>query len=249
MSELLGKQIHKSPKIESLIQQLVDEVSSVGSNIKSIREPDEALADHAKKLFDEVAKYRGRPLFYPFLGTGAGHGVYVEVEDGSVKIDLINGIGIHIFGHSHPRILKASVRGALSDVVMQGNLEPGSEYATMGKKLVELASKKSRLKYAWLSTCGTMANENALKMARQKHSPAKMIMAMDHAFAGRSQAMAEITDNPNYRQGLPEYREVLRIPFYDANNPKSSEDSLRAMKEHVVLAFSSLRWPDPKPRP
>ncbi len=234
MSELVGKQIHNSTKIESLIKQLIDEVGSVTSNIKGVREPDGAQEAHSKKAFDEIAKYRGRPLFYPFLSTGAGRGVYVEVEDGSVKLDLINGIGIHIFGHSHPRILAASVRGALSDVVMQGNLEPGGEYATMGKKLVELAGKQSRLKYAWLSTCGTMANENALKMARQKHSPAKMIMAMEHAFAGRSQAMAEVTDNPSYRQGLPEYREVLRIPFYDANNPKSSENALKIMKEHVA---------------
>ncbi len=234
MSELIGKQIQKSAKIESLIQQLVDEVGSVAKQIKSVSEPKADFQEHAKKAFDEIAKYRGRPLFFPFLSTGAGNGVYVEVEDGSIKLDLINGIGIHIFGHSHPQILKASVRGALSDVVMQGNLEPGNEYANMGKKLVELASKRSQLKYAWLSTCGTMANENALKMARQKHAPAKMIMAMNNAFAGRSQAMAEVTDNPSYRQGLPEYKEVLRIPFYDSNDPNSAETSLRIMKEHVA---------------
>jgi 4-aminobutyrate aminotransferase-like enzyme len=234
MSELLGSQIHKSSKIENLIIQLVDEVSAIGSHIDGIKEASPKHMETAKKTFDEIAKYRGRPLFFPFLGSGVGHGAYVEVEDGSVKIDLINGIGIHIFGHSHPKILKASVRGALSDVVMQGNLEPGHEYAIMGKKLVEYAAKTSALKYAWLSTCGTMANENALKMARQKHTPAKMIMAMNNAFAGRSQAMAEVTDNPSYRQGLPEYHEVLRIPFYDEKNPQSAENSLRIMKEHVA---------------
>ena len=234
MSELFGKQIQKSSKIENLIDQLVDEVTAIGSQIMGIKEPDAKQVEHAKKAFDEIAKYRGRPLFFPFLGSGAGNGAYVEVEDGSVKLDLVNGIGIHLFGHAHPRILKASVRGALSNMVMQGNLEPGHEYALMGKKLVEFASKSSSLKYAWLSTCGTMANENALKMARQKHTPAKMIMAMNNAFAGRSQAMAEVTDNPSYRQGLPEYNEVLRIPFYDEKQPKSAENSLRIMKEHVA---------------
>ncbi len=234
MSELIGNQIHKSAKIENLIKQLVDEVGAAGAHIKGIREPQADRAEQAKKSFDDVAKYRGRPLFYPFLGTGAGQGVYVEIEDGSVKLDLINGIGINLFGHAHPRIMNACVRGAISDVVMQGNLEPSSEYAVMGKKLVELASKNSRLKYAWLSTCGTMANENALKMARQKHFPAKMILAMNNAFAGRSQAMAEVTDNPSYRQGLPEYKEVLRIPFYDAKDPRSAENALKIMKNHVA---------------
>ncbi len=232
--ELVGKQIQRNSKIEALIEQLVDEVTNISKNLSGVTEAKGEFVDSAKKAFDEIAKYRGRPLFYPFLSTGAGRGAYVEVEDGSVKLDLINGIGIHLFGHSHPKILKAGIRGAISDVVMQGNLEPGNEYAIMGKKLVELAGKKSRLKYAWLSTCGTMANENALKMARQKHSPAKMILAMNNAFAGRSQAMAEITDNPSYRHGLPEYKEVLRIPFYDSKDPKSAENSLRIMKEHVA---------------
>lgn len=199
-----------------------------------VRPPASDLVDGAKKAFEEIAKYRGRPLFYPFLGSGAGHGPYVEVEDGSVKLDLINGIGVNIFGHGHPRLRESALRGALSDVAMQGNLEPGHEYAALGKKLVELASRKSRLKYCWLSTCGTMANENALKMARQKNSPAKLVITMENAFAGRSTMMAEITDNPAYKQGLPSYNEVLRIPFFDPKDPKSAEKSLSRLKEHVA---------------
>lgn len=234
MTATAGEKILKSEKIEKLIKELVQEAQIHCKELGQVREAIPARMDHAKKVCSDIALYRGRPLVYPFVGTGAGSGAYVEVEDGSVKLDLINGIGIHIFGHSNTRLMEASVRGSLSDVIMQGNLEPGLEYAQLSKKLVELASKKSRLKYAWLSTCGTMANENALKMARQKHSPAKLIVAMNNAFAGRSQMMAEITDNPSYRQGLPEYHEVLRIPFYDQNDPKSAEKSLAALKAHVA---------------
>ena len=43
-----------------------------------------------------------------------------------------------------------------------------------------------------------MANENALKMVRQKNSPAHKIVAFSDAFAGRTTFMAEITDNPAY---------------------------------------------------
>lgn len=234
MSKLTGREIESSAKIESLIKDLVRETSNYEKSITTVRGPAPELADHAKQVFDETGKYRGRPLFYPFVGTGAGNGPYVEIEDGSVKLDLINGIGIHIFGHGHPELREATVRGALSDVIMQGNLEPNVEYTRLGKKIVELASKKSRLKYVWLTTCGTMANENALKMARQKNSPAKLIISMKNAFAGRSTMMAEVTDNPAYKQGLPEYNEVLRIPFYDKDDPKSSEKSLAKFKEHVA---------------
>ncbi len=182
---------------------------------------------------EETNRVRGRPLFYPFIGTGAGRGVYVESEDGSVKLDLINGIGVNIFGHAHPRMIAAALRGALSDVVMQGNLEPAAEYAQLGKKLTELAGRNSRLRHTWFATCGTMANENALKLARQKNTPARLVLAMENSFAGRSTMMAEVTDNPAYRQGLPVYNEVLRIPFYDKNDPKSSERALSRLKEHV----------------
>lgn len=234
MSKLIGRAIAESPRIQSLINELVQEVSKLEEGMTQSRPSQEDLIAQAKKSFDEVAKYRGRPLFYPFIGTGAGHGPYVEVEDGSVKLDLINAIGVNIFGHGHPRLREAAIRGALSDVVMQGNLEPNHEYAALAKKLVELASKKSRLKYCWFSTCGTMANENAIKMARQKNSPAKLIVSMENAFAGRSTMMAEITDNPSYKQGLPSYNEVLRIPFFDPKDPGSADRSLARLKEHVA---------------
>lgn len=234
MSKLIGNAIAESTQIQSLISELVATAAKLEEGITTVRPPSEELSEHAKRVFEETGKYRGRPLFYPYMGTGAGRGPYVELEDGSVKLDLINGIGVHIFGHAHPRIRSASLKGALADVVMQGNLEPNREYANIGKKLVELASRRSRLKYCWLSTCGTMSNENALKMARQKKSPAKLVVAMENAFAGRSTLMAEITDNPAYRQGLPEYGEVLRVPFYDFRDPRSSEKSLARLKEHVA---------------
>lgn len=232
-SKLAGHRILQSAKIQKLITDLVAAVGAEENTLETVRAPLAETLDHGKKVFDETGKYRGRPLNYQFVGTGAGRGAYVEVEDGSVKMDLINGIGVHIFGHAHPRIREAAVRGALSDVVMQGNLEPNHEYTKLAKVLVDLASKRSRLKHAWFSTCGTMANENALKIARQKNTPAKLVIAMRNAFAGRSTMMAEVTDNPAYKEGLPEYNEVLRIPWFDAKNPRSSEDSLRAVKEIV----------------
>lgn len=234
MSSLVGHQIKQSEKIQSLIQDLVQEVTKLNGQVSGIRPAPEELKDSSKQLLDSVAALRGRPLHYPYIGTGSGRGPYVELEDGSVKLDLINGIGIHLMGHAHPRVMAAAVRGSLADIMTQGNLQPNNEYRLFTQKLVEIASKKSRLKHAWIATCGTMANENALKLSRQKNSPARYVMGFKDAFAGRSTMMAEVTDNPAYRQGLPEYNEVLRIPFYDKHDPKSAEKSLNAMKEHVA---------------
>lgn len=232
--KLIGQQIAESEKISRLIGELVAEVTQLNAQIPGVQGPQGPFQDSAKAQIERVGLMRGRPLHYPYIGSGAGRGPYVELEDGSVKLDLINGIGIHLFGHSHPRVITAAVRGALSDIINQGNLEPNKEYAKITEKLVGWASRRSRIKHAWLSTCGTMANENALKIARQKNSPARMVVSFKNAFAGRSTMMAEVTDNPAFKQGLPEYNEVLRVPFYDKKDPRSTENTLAAFKEHVA---------------
>lgn len=240
MSNLIGNEILKSQKINGLIKELVSEVMEHNSKIKEVRDADPTHAQRAKEMMDKIGGLRGRPLYYPFIGSGAGNGAYVELEDGSVKLDLINGIGIHLMGHGNPKVIEAAIRGSISDVIMQGNLEPNKEYIEFTETLVNLAKKRSNLKHLWLATCGTMANENALKIARQKKSPAKMIVAFNDAFAGRSTMMAEITDNPTYKVGLPGYNEVLRLPFCDkksSSTPNSSctgEKVLAILKEHYA---------------
>lgn len=234
MSMTVGQEIEQSTEIKSLIHQMTQQVLKYSEKVEGLREPQTELASTAKEMMDKTGAVRGRPLFFPFIGSGVGRGSLVELIDGSVKLDLINGIGIHVLGHGHPKVIAASLNGALSDVVMQGNLAPNREYYYFSKKLLDLASRNSRLKHVWLATCGTMANENALKACRQKKTPARMILAMNGAFAGRSTMMAEITDNPGFKVGLPEYNEVLRVPWYDRTNPTSTDNSLRILKEHVA---------------
>jgi len=215
------------------IQNIVHKITAQAEGLQAVRPPSPDIAAEFKTQTDEISKYRGRPLYWPYISSGMGRGPYVLCQDGSVKLDLVNGIGVHLLGHSHPRVMAASVEGALQDVVNQGHLQPGQEYVDMSRKLVSMA-KGSRLAHAWLTTCGTMANENALKMARQKNTPARFIIGVENQFAGRSTMMAELTDNPDYKQGLPSYNEVLRVPFYDKFNPKSSETTLRILREHIA---------------
>lgn len=240
MGTLVGHQIQQSTKIQKLIEELVGEVTTLNKQVEGIRPVQAEFEAAGKEKYEKTGLFRGRPLAYPYMGTGAGRGPYVELEDGSIKLDLINGIGIHLMGHSHPRVMAAAVRGSLADILNQGNLQPNNEYRLFSEKLVKIGSKNSRLKYAWIATCGTMANENALKISRQKNSPARFVMGFKDAFAGRSTMMAEVTDNPAYKQGLPEYNEVLRVPFYDKRDPRSAEKSLNVMKEHVAKHESNI---------
>lgn len=222
-----------SARIKEQVTRLKTELVNAQGKLDGIKPPAAGRVEKYKATIDRLNTIRGRNLFYPYLGSGLGNGPYVELLDGSVKIDLINGIGIHLFGHGHPQLVETAIGAALQDVVMQGNLQPNQEYDLLLQQLVQAAGRKSRLRRGWIGTCGTIVNENALKIIRQKNTPARKIMAFHNCFAGRSTLMAEITDNPEYRQGLPVYNEVLYIPFFDPRDPHSGKKSLEAMKHHI----------------
>lgn len=229
----IGDNIKNSNEINVKIKDLVRETLKQNEAIQGVKPSAPEMLSQYEELCKSIGDLRGRPLYYNYVGSGAGNGPYVELEDGSVKLDLINGIGIHIFGHSHPEVIEASLKASLFDTVMQGNLQPNQEYKAVLEKLVQVASRGSSIKYGWLTTCGAMAGENALKIVRQK-TKAKKVIAMKNAFAGRSIMMAEITDNPSFKQGLPDYNEVLRVPFFEPHDPeKSSKEALNLFKEHV----------------
>jgi 4-aminobutyrate aminotransferase-like enzyme len=161
-----------------------------------------------------LEKMKGRELYFKYLSNGIGSGPFIELLDGSRKLDLITGIGINFFGHSHPALIDELIDGVTSDV-MQGNLQPGFESEAIIRTVLSHVGAKSRLKHGWLLGSGTMSNETALKIIRQKKFPATRIFAFADAFAGRSTAMQEISDNPKYREGQPTYGEVTHLPFYD----------------------------------
>lgn len=195
--------------------ELLKTIQQASAPLRGIRPGSPESREAFLAALQEFQKDRGRDLFFPFLSSGMGAGPYVELLDGSVKLDMITGIGINFFGHSHPAMM-AEMVDAISADTMQGNLEPGVEAKELLRALLERVGAESRLKHAWLMCSGTMCNEVALKIVRQKKSPATKILAFQDCFAGRSTAMQEITDNPAYRQGQPVYGEVHYLPFYDA---------------------------------
>lgn len=204
--------------------RLLAEIARASAQVSRVRPPTDA-SDAARQayvaLLAAFQKDRGRDLYFPFLSSGLGHGPYVELVDGSVKLDLITGIGINFFGHAHPALMEESIDAVASDL-LQGNLQPGIEARRSIEAILRAARSgkgdaAARLEHAWLATCGTMANEVALKIIRQKKFPAHKLFAFQDCFSGRSTAMQEITDSPAYRVGQPTHGFVDHLPFYDAS--------------------------------
>lgn len=186
-------------------------------------------AESYTQQLQRVAQRRGRPLFFPYLGSGVGKGAKVRTADGRWLLDCAIGIGVHFFGHSHPDLVRAAVTAAASDAVMQGNLQANNEYGD----LLEILLKHSapQLVHGWLSVPGTEANENALKLIRHHQHPARDIIAFRRCFHGRTTTMAEITDRPDYRKGQPARERVFYLPFYEPDDRESSEKTLTMLRE------------------
>lgn len=214
--ETAGHALHHSQAVQSALSSLVGEVEQASAKITGVRGPVSPGASESFEAFMErAAAVRGRPLLYPYIGSGVGNGPYVELLDGSVKLDLITGIGVHFFGHSDPEIVRASVEGAMGDTVMQGHLMMNEDAIRFASVLIEEARKTSDLQHAFLCGSGAMANENALKVCYQKHAPASRVIAFKDCFMGRSTTMAQLGDNAAGRVGIPLSTLVDYMPFYD----------------------------------
>ncbi len=211
----VGQELHESPAVRAAVAQIVGELKAKSAQITDVRAPRPELKASYDELMSRAGAVRGRGLLYPYIGSGLGNGALVELADGSVKWDMICGIGVHFFGHSDPGLAAVGVASGLDDTLKHGNLSSNFEpYAFMETLLAE-AGKKSRLKHCYLSTSGAMANENALKVCYQKSNGAPRVIAFKDCFMGRSTTMAQIGDTPDYRQGLPLTTLVDYLPFYN----------------------------------
>ena len=211
------------PRIARAKELLADALKEHSLKIDAIRPPNPDLVPEYQDSLSRLAVARGGAPYFPYMTSGIGNGPFVELGDGSVKLDFIVGIGVHGLGHSHPAMLDATIDAGLEDTVMQGNLQHNSGSLAMCERLLELANQQgAKLDHCLLSTSGAMANENSLKIAFHNRFPASRVICMDNCFAGRSLALAQLTDRPAYRAGLPKTLDVDFIPMFHPSDPEGT---------------------------
>lgn len=235
MDDLHADQFHADPRLQQARQLIADALTDARQKLDGPRPADPSKAQAYRAQLDAFAKLRGGVLPIPYLGSGLGNGALVELKDGSVKYDMISGIGVHGLGHSDPGLVNAGISGAISDTVMQGNLQQNPESVALCDDLVKLACQSgAKIEHCFLTTSGSMANENAIKIVFQKNAPATHMVAFSKNFCGRTLAMAAITDKHLYRDGLPEAFQVHYLPFFNADDKSTSIDSaLKHLSLHL----------------
>ncbi len=240
MSNQLNRQcvadhFQQDPRVIQAKRLILDALSAYQHQLAGPRPSISFLDTSCMALIEEAEKLRGRSLMLPYIGAGIGKGSLVELANGSVKYDFISGIGVHVLGHSHPALVVAAIDAALSDTIMQGNLQQNAEAVKLSRELCEIGNRKeARFTHCFLATSGAMANENALKIVYQQKSPANRILAFRGGFSGRTLALSQITDRPEYRHGLPETMAVDYVPFFDPDRPmKSTNEASQNLRDHL----------------
>lgn len=245
--ELLATKLQHDPRIQQAQKLLLEALHEHQIEIKGIRPPYPHLTQEYDDLLNQFMEIRGGKLFFPYIGSGIGKGPFVELLDGSIKYDMISGIGCHYWGHSHPDLLASSVDAALSDTIMQGHLQQNIDSFEISKILINA----SGMDHCFLSSSGVMANENALKLAFQKKGGiASRILAFDRCFMGRTTTMTQITDKPSFREGIPLNLFVDYVPFYHDDHPEESIKRSVAIlktylarypKQHAAMCFELVQ--------
>jgi 4-aminobutyrate aminotransferase-like enzyme len=235
----VGDELRQSPAIRAAIHAIVSEVRTRAAKITGVRGAREELKETYEGYLKRATEMRGRAPHYPYLSSGVGHGALVELMDGSVKWDMISGIGVHFFGHSEPGIIGAAVEGAIADTVQNGNLQSDWTQYRFMETLLSLAGRGSRLKHGFATTSGCMANENALKICFQKRQPASRVLVFRDCFMGRSVTMTQLGDTAAYRVGVPLSAQVDYVPFYDEaaaareGPAKQIDTCVRRLREYI----------------
>lgn len=238
--------MNDDPRIIEARKLISEVIKDRQQKITGLRPADPQLKVRYEELLTAFADIRGNKLYYPYIGSGIGRGVFVELLDGSVKYDFITGIGVHFLGHSHRLVADAAIESALSNTTMQGNLQQNAD----SLEFCQLLIKESGLDHCFMTSSGVMAVENGLKIAFQNRHPADRIIAFEHCFAGRTLVCSQITDKPSFREGLPLNYSIDYVPFYDPLHPEeSTKRTIHALqslvtrypKRHAVMIFELVQ--------
>jgi len=171
---------------------------------------------------EQVSKLESKLLLstydrYPVL-LRKGRGVYLYDDKGRKYLDLLSGIGVNALGYAHPAITKTIARQARL-LVHTSNLF----YHEFQGRLAAALTRVSGMDRAFFTNSGTEAWEGALKLARAyarascaegattpssakaalsggpSAEPKWRILALEHAFHGRTFGALATTHKEKYR--------------------------------------------------
>lgn len=161
-----------------------------------------------------------------------GAGCHVWDADGNQYLDLLGGIAVNTLGHSNP-LLTSVITSQLATLGHVSNFFTSPTQIALAEKLLQISAAPAGSK-VFFANSGTEANEAALKLTRRnagtEQAPRTKVIALEHAFHGRTLGALSLTYKEKYRAPfapLPE--NVTWIPAGDIK-------ALREAVDHTVSA-------------
>jgi 4-aminobutyrate aminotransferase / (S)-3-amino-2-methylpropionate transaminase / 5-aminovalerate transaminase len=144
--------------------------------------------------------------------------------DGNTLLDFSGGLGCHVVGYSHPKVVEAVVSAARRFSHTDFSVIPYESYVDASERLVKLVGGGDRK--VFFANSGAEAVENAVKIARVA-TGRQAIICFEGAFHGRTLlAMSLTSRHAPYKTGFgPFAPEIYRVPF---SYPYRSVDPERA---------------------
>jgi 4-aminobutyrate aminotransferase/(S)-3-amino-2-methylpropionate transaminase len=171
---------------------------------------------------------------YMERGSGA---ILVDV-DGNQIIDLGCGIGVTTIGHAHPAVAAAAAEQAEKLTHTLFTVTPYENYVKVSERLQQITPGDFE-KHSILVNTGAEAVENAVKIAR-KYTGRRAIVALDHAFHGRTNLTMTMTYRPwPERAGMgPFPGEIYSVPtsypFRDGlSGEEAAERTIDYIRTHI----------------
>lgn len=199
---------------------------------------------------EQISKLESKYLLstyerYPVM-LKQGRGVYLYDDKGRRYLDLLSGIGVNALGYAHPVISKTIARQAKL-LIHTSNLF----YHEYQGKLAAALTKISGLDRAFFTNSGTEAWEGALKLARaysrencaQGKEPKWRILALEHAFHGRTFGSLATTHKEKYRAPFaPVLPGVQFVKFNDvADLERNFDDTVCAIGFEFLQGEGGIR--------
>jgi 4-aminobutyrate aminotransferase / (S)-3-amino-2-methylpropionate transaminase / 5-aminovalerate transaminase len=167
-----------------------------------------------------------------------GSGALITDVDGNTLIDLSGGLGCHLVGHSHPKVVEAVTAQASRFSHTDFSVIPYEPYIRLSERLAGLVGGGRKVA---LFNAGAEAVENAVKFARAATGrPA--IVCFEGGFHGRTLLTMSLTSRHHpYKGGFgPFAPEIYRFPYpYPYRSEDPSTAGLRAL-ESLERGFTTV---------
>ena len=160
-------------------------------------------------------------------------GMYYYDQNDRAILDFFGGFGSLSYGHNHPRILAARARYQ-QEKRHEICIAFMSQYAAaLAHNLAAIAP--GDLETVFLTNCGSVANEAALKLAERYAGPKRATVAYaTNSFHGKTRASLGVTDSDFYQDGFTLLPNRRRVTFGDLNSLEEAFKSDPSIGTYIV---------------